>query len=61
MNKRKTYNMDYELYLRIERIAVDVTAKTGRIVKWTDVLKFTIEQYLIDSRNDLIQQKTVKK
>ncbi|HCT9709917.1 MULTISPECIES: hypothetical protein [Citrobacter] len=60
MSSRKTYNVDYELYLKIERAAVEITIKTGKPVKWTELVKFTLERYLVDARADMSNPKLYK-
>ncbi|WP_075321100.1 hypothetical protein [Histophilus somni] len=46
MNKRKNLGVPAETHMKIERVAVEITAKTGKVTKWTDVVNFMIENYL---------------
>ncbi len=55
--KRKNLGVPPETHMKIERIAVEVTAKTGKVTKWTDVVNFMIENYLNDAKQDLIHKR----
>lgn len=54
MNKRKNLGVPAETHMKIERVAVEITAKTGKVTKWTDVVNFMIENYLNDTKLDMI-------
>lgn len=54
MNKRKNLGVPAETHMRIERVAVEITAKTGKVTKWTDVVNFMIENYLNEAKLDMI-------
>ncbi|WP_150539689.1 hypothetical protein [Actinobacillus vicugnae] len=56
--KRKNLGVPAETHMKIERVAVEVTAKTGRVTKWTDVVNFMIENYLNEAKQDLIHKTT---
>lgn len=51
---RKNIGISNERYLRIERTAVDITAKTGKVTKWSDIVNYLIDQYLNDAKNDMV-------
>lgn len=59
--KRKNLAVPAETYLKIERVAVEVTAKTGKITKWTDIVNYMITNYLDEARQDLIHQRNQTK
>lgn len=52
--KRKNLGVPAETHMKIERIAVEITAKTGRVTKWTDVVNYMINNYLNEAKQDLI-------
>ncbi|EKF0976959.1 hypothetical protein OX373_004629 [Salmonella enterica] len=52
--KRKTITITAERVMKIERAAVDITAKTGQVKKWTDVINFLIDNYLQEAKQDII-------
>ncbi|MEN3259644.1 hypothetical protein AAH678_27425 [Sodalis endosymbiont of Spalangia cameroni] len=52
--KRKNIGITNERYLRIERAAVDITAKTGKVTKWSDIVNYLIDQYLNDVKQDMV-------
>lgn len=56
--KRKNLGVPAETHMKIERVAVEITAKTGRVTKWTDVVNFMIENYLNEAKQDLIHKTT---
>lgn len=53
---RKNIGISNERYLRIERAAVDITAKTGKVTKWSDVVNYLIDQYLNDAKHDMVSK-----
>ena len=52
--KRKNLGVPAEVHLQIERVAVEITAKTGKVTKWTDVVNYMIANYLDEAKQDLI-------
>ncbi len=54
--KRKNLGVAPETHIKIERVAVEITAKTGRVTKWTDVVRYMINNYLNDAKHDLIMK-----
>lgn len=60
--QRKNASITGERVLKIERVAVDVTAKTGSVTKWTDVINYLIDNYLQDAKQDMlnVEQKEKK-
>ncbi|EPJ8533717.1 hypothetical protein PWM41_000467 [Providencia rettgeri] len=61
---RKSLGISNERYLKIERAAVDITAKTGKVTKWSEIVNYMIDEYLQEAKNDMIykvnNEKTVK-
>ncbi|EEG7578693.1 hypothetical protein SNO17_000764 [Salmonella enterica] len=59
---RKNIAIAAERVIRIERVAVDITAKTGKVTKWTDVINYMLDNYLEDAKQDMLNnQKLFKK
>lgn len=56
MTKRKNLGVPTETHMKIERVAVEITAKTGKVTKWTDVVNYMISNYLQDAKHDLINK-----
>lgn len=56
MTKRKNLGVPPETHMRIEKVAVEITAKTGKVTKWTDVVNYMINNYLNDAKHDLISK-----
>lgn len=50
--KRKTYNITEERQMRLERLAIDLSAKTSKTVKWSELLTFTIDNYAKEAAKD---------
>uniref|UniRef100_UPI003A90E5F3 hypothetical protein n=1 Tax=Salmonella enterica TaxID=28901 RepID=UPI003A90E5F3 len=57
---RKHVAVTEETKMRIERIALEVSNKTGRITKWSEVVHYLIENYLEDARQDMLNQRKKK-
>lgn len=58
MSERKSIGFIYERYLKIERAAVEITAKTGKVTKWTDVVNYMIDEYLNDVKHDMVNKRS---
>ncbi|WP_096934206.1 hypothetical protein [Escherichia coli] len=56
---RKSIGISNERYLRIERAAVDITAKTGKVTKWSEIVNYLIDQYLNDAKQDMISKNEI--
>ncbi|EBO7766993.1 hypothetical protein D2B81_10585 [Salmonella enterica] len=59
--KRKNASITGDRVLKIERVAVDVTAKTGSVTKWTDVINYLIDNYLQDAKQDMLNAEQKEK
>ena len=53
MNKRKNLGVPAEKHMKIEHVAVEITANTGKVTKWTDVVNFMIDHYLAKAKQDM--------
>ena len=56
---RKSIGISNERYLRIERAAVDITAKTGTVTKWSEIVNYLIDEYLNDAKQDMISKNEI--
>ena len=54
---RKQIAFTEATFLKIERAALDISIKTGKIVKWTDVVHFMVDNYLEDVKKDMVHSK----
>lgn len=50
--RRKTYNITEERQLRLERLAIDLSTKTGKTVKWSELLTYMIDTYAKEAAED---------
>lgn len=57
---RKTYNITADRQIRLERLAVDVSHKVGKTVKWTELLTYMIDKYDKEAAADLLSEETIK-
>lgn len=53
---RKSIGISNDRYLKIERAAVDITAKTGKVTKWSEIVNFLIDEYLQEAKLDMISK-----
>lgn len=43
--------------LKLERAAIEISNKTQRTVKWTDLANYLFENYLNDAKKDMIAKR----
>ena len=55
--KRTTVSITEQRRMRLERIAIETTMQTGKVVKWTDVINWMIDNYADDAKKDMGNQK----
>ena len=55
--KRKTYNITEERQIRLERLAIDISNKLNRQVRWTDIMTHLIDHYAKDGAEDILKAK----
>ncbi|EAY4871062.1 hypothetical protein IQ91_24955 [Salmonella enterica] len=51
---RKQIAFNESVHMKIERTALEISIKTGKIVKWTDVVHYMVENYLEEVKNDMV-------
>ena len=51
--KRTTVSITEQRRMKLERLAIEATMKTGRSVKWTDLVNFLIDHYAEDAKADI--------
>lgn len=52
MTKRKTYNITEDRQIKLERLAIDLSAKTGKKIRWTELLTYMIDSYSKEAAED---------
>jgi uncharacterized protein YfdQ (DUF2303 family) len=51
--KRKTYNITEDRQIRLERLAIDISSKTGKTVKWSELVTYLIDNYQKEAAEDM--------
>lgn len=54
MNNRTTYNLREDRKLKLERLAIEASSKTGKSIKWQKIVEKLIDDYAQDATKDLI-------
>ncbi|MDX7990793.1 hypothetical protein [Xenorhabdus littoralis] len=57
---RKTYNITADRQIKLERLAIDVSHKVGKTIKWTELLTYMIDKYDKDAAEDLLSEEMMK-
>ncbi|EAY7468893.1 TPA: hypothetical protein G8N95_004741 [Salmonella enterica] len=60
-DKRKSYNVPADKYLRLERMAVDMSYKAGKTIKWTEIISYLIDNYAKDAVADMLSKEMSNK
>lgn len=55
--KRKTLSVSMERHLKVERVAIELSAKIGQRVSWSDLVNHLIDNYLKEAEADYIHAK----
>lgn len=50
---RRTYNVTEDRQIRLERMAIEISSRTGKTVKWTDLMVYLIDNYAKDAAEDM--------
>lgn len=50
---RRTYNVTEDRQIRLERMAIEISSRTGKTVKWTDLMVYLIDHYAKDAAEDM--------
>ncbi len=51
--KRTTVSITEQRRMKLERLAIDATIKTGKTVKWTDLVNYLIDNYADEAKADI--------
>lgn len=55
--KRKQIAFSEDTYMKIEKAALEISIKKGKIVRWSEIVHYMVENYLNDVKNDMIHQR----
>ena len=58
--KRKNLGVPTETHMKIERVAVEITAKTGKVTKWTDVVNYMINNLINRAEQEKIEREIIE-
>ena len=53
---RTTISIAIERKMELERKAIEISHKTGKQIKWTDVVHYMINNYQVMAKDDLIEE-----
>lgn len=51
--KRTTVSITEQRRIKLERLAIEATMKTGKTVKWTDIVNHLIDHYAEEAKKDI--------
>lgn len=51
--KRTTVSITEQRRIKLERLAIEATMKTGKTVKWTDIVNHLIDNYAEEAKKDI--------
>lgn len=60
MKQRVTYNISLERKLKLEQLAIEASLKTGRTVKWTELMEILTIEFCKDAQAMLIHREMEK-
>lgn len=55
--KRMTYNITESRKIELEKLAINISVKTGKIMRWSELLTYLIDTYAREAAEDLIYSK----
>lgn len=51
--RRTTYNIDMDKKMKLEMIAIELSYKLGRPIKWTEIMDKLVDDYAKDAAKDI--------
>lgn len=54
--KRKTYNITEERQLRLERLAIHVSQRIGKQIRWSELLTYLIDKFDKEAADEIISE-----
>lgn len=54
--KDKSLRVKENDQMKLERIAIEVSYKTGKQIKWTDVVRYMFDNLTTDAKHGMIQE-----
>lgn len=58
--KRKTYNITEERQLRLERLAIHVSQRIGKQIRWSELLTYLIDKFDKEAADEIISDNEVQ-
>ena len=55
--RRMTYNITESRKIELEKLAINISVKTGKIMRWSELLTYLIDTYAREAAEDLIYAK----
>lgn len=55
--RRKTYNITENRQLEMEKLAIEISSRMGKQVRWTDIVTHLIDNYARDAAEDIAKEK----
>ncbi|MCK6903602.1 hypothetical protein L8Q74_01610 [Enterobacter roggenkampii] len=59
--KRTTYTLPERKKIKLERLAIDASAKIGKTIKWTDIMTYMVDNFAKDAIDDIISKEENRK
>lgn len=54
--KRTTISIQQAKRLELERAAIDISYKTGKLVSWTDIAHYMLNNYIKLAKEDIVEE-----
>ncbi|NLD08801.1 MAG: hypothetical protein GX667_04330 [Xanthomonadaceae bacterium] len=54
MSKATTLHVNDQRKRKLDRLALEVSYKSGKMITWTELVNYTLDNYLDDAVKDLI-------
>ncbi|EKT52844.1 MULTISPECIES: hypothetical protein [Providencia] len=58
--KRKTYNITEERQLRLERLAIHVSQRIGKQIRWSELLTYLIDKFDKEAADEIISEHEIE-
>lgn len=55
-SERTTVSIPISKKMELERKAIEISYKTGKSIKWTDIIHYMINNYQVMAKQDLIEE-----
>lgn len=58
--RRMTYNITENRKIELEKLAINISVKTGKLIKWSELLTYLIDEYSKEAADDFIDRTNKK-